>query len=105
MKMAFRWFGEADTVSLQAIQQIPVVSSIVGTVESKSSDDVWTIDDFQKLKSTVEAYGLSLDVIESIPVAEAIKQGKPERDKLIDIFCESLRNMGKVGIAVLCYNF
>lgn len=105
MKMAFRWFGEADTVSLQKIRQIPVVSSIVGTIESKSADDVWTLNDFQKLKSVVQGYGLSLDVIESIPVAEAIKQGKAERDRLIDIFCESIRNMGRAKIPVLCYNF
>jgi mannonate dehydratase len=105
MKMGFRWFGQSDSVSLQEIRQIPVVSSIVGTIESKSAEDVWTVDDFQTLKSSVEVYGLSLDVIESIPVAEAIKQGKAERDNLIDIFCESLRNMGKLGIPVLCYNF
>lgn len=105
MKMGLRWFGESDTVSLQHIQQIPVVSSIIGTIEGKAADSIWTVDDFLKLKNALEAYGLSLDVIESIPIAEAIKQGKPERDELIAIFCQSIRNMGKVGIPILCYNF
>jgi mannonate dehydratase len=105
MKMGLRWFGPSDTVSLQNIRQIPIVSSIIGTIEGKAVDSVWTLEEFQSLKSSVEAYGLSIDVIESFPIAEAIKQGKPERGDLIDIFCESLRNMGKAGIPVLCYNF
>jgi len=105
MKMAMRWFGENDTVRLQDIAQIPVVKGIVGTLEHKSAGDVWTVSDFEMLKQQVESQGLNLDVIESIPVAEAIKKGTPERDALIENFCESIRNMGKAGIRVLCYNF
>jgi mannonate dehydratase len=105
MKMGFRWFGASDSVSLQNIRQIPILRSIVGTMEGKAEDSVWTVEEFQNLKNLVGAHSLSLDVIESIPIAEAIKQGKPERDALIDIFCQSLRNMGNVGIPVLCYNF
>jgi mannonate dehydratase len=105
MKMTFRWFGNNDTVRLQDIVQIPVVKGIVGTLEGKADNIVWTQDDFAAIKQQVEAHGLSLDVIESIPVAEAIKKGTPERDELIEIFCESVRNMGRAGIPVLCYNF
>lgn len=105
MKMTMRWFGENDTVTLQNIAQIPIMRGIVGTFEGKTDTVVWTEADFRGLKAQVEAHGLSLDVIESIPVAEAIKKGTPERDALIDIFCESVRNMGKAGIPVLCYNF
>lgn len=105
MKMALRWFGDADTVSLQDIAQIPIVKGIVGTIEAKSANEIWTQNDFEALKQQVNAKGLSLDVIESIPVAEAIKKGTPERDSLIDLYCESIRNMGRAGIPVLCYNF
>src|SRR5688572_30626805 len=105
MKMTFRWFGNNDTVRLQDIVQIPVVKGIVGTLEDKVDNIVWSQADFEGIKQQVESYGLSLDVIESIPVAEAIKKGTPERDELIDIFCESVRNMGRAGIPVLCYNF
>jgi len=105
MRMTMRWFGDNDNVTLSNIAQIPVVKGIVGTFEGKPADLIWSEDDFYALKHKVESHGLSLDVIESIPVAEAIKKGSPERDNLIDIFCESVRNMGKVGISILCYNF
>lgn len=105
MKMTMRWFGAEDTVHLQDIAQIPVVKGIVGTIEAKQEHEVWTEADFAALKEQVNAYGFSLDVIESIRVAEAIKKGTPERDELIEVYCESIRNMGRAGIPVLCYNF
>lgn len=105
MKLTMRWFGDGDTVSLSQIAQIPVIKGIVGTLEGKADNIVWTQDDFEAVKQKVNAHGFSLDVIESIPVAEAIKKGLPERDGLIDLYCESVRNMGRAGIPVLCYNF
>lgn len=105
MKLTWRWFGDNDTVNLQQITQIPVVKGIVGTLEGKPENEVWSQADFELIKQKVTSYGLSLDVIESIPVAEAIKKGLPERDDLIAMYCESIRNMGRAGIPVLCYNF
>ena len=44
-----------------------------------------------------------LDVIESIPVAEAIKQGATGTGRaLIDAYCESIRNLGRAGVAWCC---
>lgn len=105
MKLTMRWFGDGDTVSLPQIAQVPVIKGIVGTLEGKADNVVWTQEDFEAVKQKVNAQGFSLDVIESIPVAEAIKKGLPERDGLIDLYCESVRNMGRAGIPVLCYNF
>jgi mannonate dehydratase len=48
---------------------------------------------------------MSLEVIESIPVHEDIKLGRPTRDRLIDKYAESVRNLGRTGVPVLCYNF
>src|SRR5207244_8869807 len=52
-----------------------------------------------------EAAGLRFAVVESIPVHEDIKLGKPTRDRLCDAYAESIRNMGAIGVRVLCYNF
>jgi mannonate dehydratase len=43
--------------------------------------------------------------VESIPVPEDIKLGRPSRDRLADNYAESIRRMGASGIRVLCYNF
>lgn len=105
MKMTWRWFGEADTVKLEQIAQIPCVRGIVGTLEDMPVGAVWSLERLLAFKAQVEAAGFTLDVIESIPVAEAIKLGLPERDRLINAYCESIRNMGRAGIPILCYNF
>ncbi len=105
MKMTMRWFNQNDPVRLQDIAQISVVRGIVGTMDAKAGDSVWEQAEFETLKQEVEAHGLSLDVIESIPIADGIKLGTAERDQLIDNYCESIRNMGRAGIPVLCYNF
>lgn len=58
-----------------------------------------------RVEKTVEDAGLEITVIESIPVHEDIKQGKPNRDKLIENYKTSIENVGKAGIPVVCYNF
>ncbi len=105
MKLTWRWFGDNDSVTLGQIGQIPGVKGIVGTLENFPVGEVWPLERLIALKQQVAAAGFSLDVIESIPVAEAIKLGAPERDGLIDAYCESVRNLGRAGIPVLCYNF
>ncbi len=48
---------------------------------------------------------MALSVIESIPVHEDIKLGSATRERFIDNYCESVRNLGRAGVPVLCYNF
>ncbi len=57
------------------------------------------------LKTRLENAGFELCAIEPAPPNEKIKLGLDGRDEEIEVFCELLRNMGAVGIPVLCYNF
>jgi len=43
--------------------------------------------------------------VESIPVHEQIKYGGPDRDRFIETYKQSVRNLGACGIDILCYNF
>jgi mannonate dehydratase len=103
--MSFRWFGDSDPVSLQYIRQIPGMHGIVSAVYDVPVGEVWPVDKIQALKAKVEAHDLALDVIESVPVHEDIKLGKPSRDKLIANYQQTIRNLGACGIKVICYNF
>lgn len=106
MKMTFRWFGEGfDTISLDKIRQIPGRPGIVGALYDVPVGEVWPEEKIAKLKTTVENAGLELEVIESVNIHDDIKIGLPSRDQYIDNYKETLRNLAKFGIKVVCYNF
>ncbi len=105
MKMTFRWYGEDDPVTLEKIRQIPGMTGIVSAVYDIPVGEVWEYDRIMKLKNTVEAAGLELSVIESVPVHEDIKMGCGNRDRYIENYCTTLRNLSKAGIDCVCYNF
>ncbi len=105
MKLSFRWFGPGDAVTLGAIRQIPGVGGIVSALHDVPAGDAWPRDALERLAATIDAAGLRLEAIESIPVHEDIKLGAPTRDRLIDDYCRSVERVGELGIPVVCYNF
>lgn len=105
MKLSFRWYGDDDKVTLQNIRQIPGMHSIVTAVYDVPVGEVWSRETIAHLKKETEAAGLAFEVIESIPVHEDIKLGKPGRDQLIANYCENIRRVAEAGIKCVCYNF
>ncbi len=105
MKMTFRWYGESDPVSLKYIRQIPGMYGIVSAVYDIPVGEVWPLEKLQALRDQIEAAGMKFEVVESVPVHEDIKLGKPTRDRLIANFQQNIRNCAAVGIKVICYNF
>ena len=57
------------------------------------------------MKNRFEDHGFQLKVIEPAPPNQKIKLGLPGRDEEIERMCTLIRNMGRLGIEVLCYNF
>ncbi|SKC86420.1 mannonate dehydratase [Maledivibacter halophilus] len=105
MRMTMRWYGDDDKVTLNQIRQIPGVTGIVSAIYDVPVGEAWTIDKIMDLKNKIENKGLKLDVIESVPVHEDIKLGLSSRDKYIENYKETLRNLGRAGVGVVCYNF
>jgi len=103
--ITFRWFGQRDPIPLAHIRQIPAVRGIVSALFDIPVGQAWKLDRVAHLREEVESHGMSLEVIESVPIHEDIKLGRPSRDRLIDDYCESVRNIGRAGVRVLCYNF
>lgn len=103
--MTFRWYGEDDPVTLDKIRQIPGVTGIVSAIYDIPVGEVWPLERIIKLKETIEDKGLTLSVIESVPVHEDIKTGDGDRDRYIDNYCETLKNLSAAGIDCVCYNF
>lgn len=105
MKMSFRWYGQDDPVTLGNIRQIPHMKGIVTAIYDIPVGEAWPLERIERLKAEVAAVGMEISVIESVPVHEDIKLGKSTRDRYIENYKETIRNLGKAGIPTVCYNF
>ena len=105
MKMTFRWYGEDDPVTLDKIRQIPGMTGVVTAVYSVPVGEVWPVEDIQKLKADVQAKGLEMEVIESVPVHEDVKLRRGDYQSYIDNYKENIRRLAKEGVKCICYNF
>jgi mannonate dehydratase len=105
MRMTFRWFGVDDPVRLEHIRQIPGVEGIVSALHHVAPGEAWTRAQVERVGERIAGAGLRWEVVESIPVHEDVKLGRPERDRWIDAWCRSVEAVGAMGIPVVCYNF
>jgi mannonate dehydratase len=106
MNMTFRWYGrDNDTVSLEQIKQIPNVKGIVWALHRKQVGEVWTIDEIREEVDYIQSYGFHADVVESVNIHESIKLGNQERDYYIENYKQTIRNLSKFNVKVICYNF
>lgn len=106
MKWGFRWYGEeGDSIPLKNVRQIPGMHGIVGTLLNKLPGDIWEIDEINKLKKSIEKEGLTLLGIESVAIHDSIKAGSEDRDKYIDNYIQTIKNLSACGVNLICYSF
>jgi mannonate dehydratase len=100
-----RWFGIHDPVQLAAIRQIPGVTGVVSSVTGVPAGQPWSTGQVSELRERADEAGLRLEVIESIPVSDAIKLADAQAEAHIDAWCASVQAVGEAGVGVVCYNF
>jgi mannonate dehydratase len=104
--MILRWFPYGDdSVTLQQIRQTPGISGVATCFPNIPVGEVWQPDMLAALKEELNGAGLEMEVIESYNVHEDIKKGLPSRDRYIENYIESIRNMAGAGVKCICYNF
>lgn len=105
MQLSMRWYGPTDPVPLKHLRQVPGVTGVVSALYDLPQGATWPLERVLALRRAVEDAGLTLSVIESIPVPEAVKLGLPARDEFIENYRQSLRHVARAGVRVVCYNF
>jgi mannonate dehydratase len=110
MKQTWRWFGPQDQVSLEAMLQAGV-EGVVTALHQIPTGDVWPVAEIAKRQAELATLAdgtpsnLAWDVVESLPVSEAIKKQKGDWRDHIANYKSSLHNLASSGIEIICYNF
>lgn len=106
MEMTLRWYGSKhDSVTLEQIRQIPGVTGVITTLYDSKPGEVWSVDEIRAMKEEIAKAGLHVSGIESVNIHDAIKVGSPDRDMYIDHYIQTLENLGKEDLHLVCYNF
>ncbi len=110
MRHTWRWFGPKDPVSIDRMMQAGV-QGVVTALHHVPTGAVWTPKEIARRQADVSVMRdgapsrLAWDVVESIPVSEAIKTQTGDWRTHIENWITSLRNLHAAGIRTICYNF
>lgn len=110
MRQTWRWFGPKDLCSVNDMRQAGV-EGVVSALHHIPAGSLWTPEEISRRQAEIgrmkdgSPSGLKWEVVESLPVSEAIKKQKGDWRAHIDIWKAGLRNLAAVGIEVICYNF
>ena len=110
MRQTWRWFGPADRVTLDDARQAGV-EGIVTALHHAPTGAVWTLEEIKRRQDEVrrtpagDPSGLEWEVVESLPVSEAIKTQGGDWRVHLDAWRAGLHNLAAAGLRVVCYNF
>ena len=110
MRHTWRWFGPVDKVTIADARQAGA-EGIVTALHHAPYGAVWTRDEIARRQAEVRRMpdgspsDLEWEVVESLPVSEAIKTQTGDWRSHLANYRTSLENLAASGLATICYNF
>lgn len=110
MRQTWRWFGPEDRVTVTDARQAGA-EGLVSALYHIPPGEVWSreaITGWQQVASVLpdgRQSGLAWEVVESLPVSEAIKTQTGDWRDHLGAWTQSLENLAACGLEVVCYNF
>ncbi|WP_448952047.1 mannonate dehydratase [Labrys neptuniae] len=110
MRQTWRWFGPVDKVTTGDALQAGA-EGLVCSLYHVAPGLVWTREAIAqrqaeaRLRPDGKPSGLEWEVVESLPVSEAIKTQTDDWREHIAAWKQSLENLKACGLEVICYNF
>ena len=104
MKQCWRWFGPGDQIPLDDLHQVGV-EGIVTALHKLPPGTVWSAAQISERQAVLRAAGYEWDVVESLPVSEAIKTQGPQMRAHITAYKASLEALAAANVTTICYNF
>lgn len=90
----------------QLAKQVGVDRTVIHPLEIGDGKQFWTYDELRGIQNWFEDAGIEIAVFEgSVPLTDKTRLGLEGRDEELEAFKTFLRNLGDLGIPVVCYDW
>ncbi|QSW99409.1 mannonate dehydratase [Haloterrigena alkaliphila] len=87
-------------------KQVGVTSAVVHTLEIGDGSRPSAYETLSRWTERFADAGIDVAVLEGgVPLTDTTRLGRPGRDEEIEEFCTLLRNLGELGVPVVCYDW
>jgi mannonate dehydratase len=106
MRVAVGVPGNVTDTQLKLASQMGC-SGVVVASPAIPYESGWAYDDLARLRERIEGFGLRVEAIQHTPLDrfDQIRLGLPDRDRELESFQNTIRNVGRAGIPALGYNW
>ena len=87
-------------------KQVGVTDAVVHTLEIGDGTRLYEYEDLARIADAFDDAGIDWRVVEGgVPLTDRTRLAQPGRNEEIERFCTLLRNLGDLGVPVVCYDW